>query len=255
MVISMASISDADRSPRPIHLAFHKILNRLTYGSTNFAPERLFRLLDFLKNEGRLSRIKLTFDDGYEHLVGIIPRIIQEHSLRPIIFIPTAWIGKSNSWDYSHSMAPVQHLCTGSIKKLAEAGAVIASHGHTHRSLIDLTPEQLRSELLQSKNILEDITGERVDSISYPFGRCHRIIMQIAHECGYGHGYTMNFPDKNDSKLALGRIGIWTFDTPFSIMSKINRGPIQLVERAKAAVTNRLSSGTTLLNRLRGEPT
>ncbi len=48
------------------------------------------------------------------------------------------------------------------VRALADTGHEIASHGWSHRSLVDLTPASLRAELRRSKDLLEDITGQRV---------------------------------------------------------------------------------------------
>jgi hypothetical protein len=62
----------------------------------------------------------------------------------------------------------------------------------------------------------------------------------------------MEFPEESDTPLATGRIGVWCYDTRLSVYHKITRGRLYRLERLKARITNRLSGGTLLLNRLRG---
>lgn len=48
------------------------------------------------------------------------------------------------------------------VRRIAEAGHEIASHGWTHRRVTALEPEEFREEIRSSKALLEDITGNRV---------------------------------------------------------------------------------------------
>jgi polysaccharide deacetylase family protein (PEP-CTERM system associated) len=48
------------------------------------------------------------------------------------------------------------------VRKLHAAGHEIASHGHSHRLVHTMTPDEFRAELVHSNDILEQITGEKV---------------------------------------------------------------------------------------------
>ena len=66
----------------------------------------------------------------------------------------------------------------------------IGSHAVTHTSFSQLDPEQLLSELQQSKAELEAICGTSVVSCSYPNGRMSAQTSQIARQAGYLAGCT-----------------------------------------------------------------
>ena len=55
------------------------------------------------------------------------------------------------------------------IKELAAAGHELASHGYTHEKVYNLTPQQFRKEIRDTKNILEDLTSQEVISFRAPF--------------------------------------------------------------------------------------
>jgi peptidoglycan/xylan/chitin deacetylase (PgdA/CDA1 family) len=245
-------------------LTFHKMLSGFTWGSTNYAPRRFERLLDFLVNSGYellnarelLERradkgVALTFDDGYEHLRKHLPPLIDRYRLVPTIFLPTGYIGRPNRWDYSHLFVNTPHLDKNGIRDLVEQGAVIGSHGHRHTDLTLLKDRQLAEELNSSKKTLEDITGQEVTAISYPFGRCNERVIHATAEAGYTDGFTMTFPDEDNHRLAIGRYAVYGYDSFQAIMRKINRGPLYGLEKIKARITNGLGMGTVLLNRLR----
>jgi len=54
------------------------------------------------------------------------------------------------------------------VTALAAAGHEIASHTHTHRLLTDLTPDERRTELTESRRVLESVTGETVTGFRAP---------------------------------------------------------------------------------------
>ncbi|MBU0982842.1 MAG: polysaccharide deacetylase family protein, partial [candidate division Zixibacteria bacterium] len=240
--------------PAPTVLAFHKVSSRLSYGVTNYSPCRLRQLLTVLKTDGSLGNTVLTFDDGYAHLADVLPDLMDDFGLQPLVFVPTAWIGRTNRWDYSHAFRSEPHLDRDTIAGLSNRGVVFGSHGHTHRSLEECTPEELKRELTVSRDILEDITGRPVTLLSYPFGRLNRAILQAVEQCGYTRAYGMHFPDPADAALATGRVAVYGFDTPAIVRAKLRgNGGVYRCCRGAASLANRLSGGTILLNRLRGQ--
>ena len=54
------------------------------------------------------------------------------------------------------------------IKRIAEDGHEIGSHGFSHKQIFKLTEEQFRSEVAESKKLLEDITGLAVSGHRAP---------------------------------------------------------------------------------------
>lgn len=256
--------SDNPEKPFVNILAFHKIQNQFSFGPNNLSPRRFRKLLEYLKGKGYQfvplkeiiespaeNKIAFTFDDGYAHLLKQLPPLMEEFVFKPTVFIPTHYIGRRNRWDYNYFLQRCYHLNEQQIKELSKNGVEFGSHGHTHTSLLKLSENQIETELAESKRILEDITGYPIDIISYPFGRFDTAIIAHVKEAGYRYGLTMNFPDQNDSGLNLGRYAVYGYDTRRTILSKIKRGKLFLVEKAKARLTNRLSGGTILLNRWR----
>ncbi len=245
-------------------LAFHKMQTSFSFGANNYSPRRFENLLKYITENdysfisideigGELKEksILITFDDGYAHLYKYLPQFIQKYNFKPLIFIPTNQIGKSNSWDYSHIFQSCPHLNEEQIKKLAGVGVDFGSHSHHHVDLTSLTFNQLKMELKQSKDILENVIGKEVNSISYPFGRFNKHVIGESRKAGYQHGFTMKFPYDTDTSLTLGRFPIYGFDTLFSIRQKIEHRMFYHCERFKSSCTSKLSGGTVLLNKFR----
>lgn len=240
----------AGRSESPPLLALHKVQAGLTFGATNYAPQRLTNLIAKLTQAGIAFR--LSFDDGYRQLREVLPPLLPKLSCPPIIFMPTYWIGRQNEWDYSHMLKPVPHLGESDIRSLAALGIEFGSHGHSHRVLLGGNDRLLGEELGFSRRILQDLTGQAVDRISYPFGRYDERVMSAAKAEGYRFAYTMSFPEKADPPLATGRYPVYTFDSTAVVIRRLTRGRGYDWERLKVDIATSLSGGTVLLNRLRG---
>ena len=237
------------------YLLFHKSISRFSFSATNFAPRRLRRLLQWLEVRGQDESIGVTFDDGYDHYLDVLPPLIDEFRIRPLVFVPPGLIGKPAKWDYSYPVCRLGHLERRSIRKLAGLGVEFGSHGYTHSDLTALSQRQLDSEIKQSRDILSELTGRKTDSISYPFGRWNRRVVETAVEFGFSCGFTSRFPSKDDTVMAIGRFPIYGFDTQLSIASKLGRGRGREIEGLKSNVVMKLSGGTVLLNRIRHSTT
>ncbi len=245
-------------------LAFHRLLPRCTFSSTNYSPRRFDRLLSDLRHRqyrfGTIDaalaassddQVAITFDDGYQHLLEYLPPLIRKHHIQPLVFMPTAYIGRSNCWDYGHALRPVLHLNAAAIATMVLLGVEFGTHGHTHVDLRRCHRHSLEIEIEHSKKLLEDVTGRPVRYISYPFGRYNEQVLEMVGRAGYAGGFTIAFPEHGDSALTLGRYAVYGYDTAASVRRRLCRGRLYSFERWKARATNRLAAGTVLLQRLR----
>jgi tetratricopeptide (TPR) repeat protein len=81
------------------------------------------------------------------------------------------------------------------IREMAQNGIAIGSHTHTHRVLSTISPSAQKEEMILSKLIIEENTGQTAQSISYPVGEPHYITAEtsvIASISGYLLGFTTN---------------------------------------------------------------
>jgi len=89
---------------------------------------------------------------------------------------------------------------------------LLGTHAHTHVPLATLPAAQVRSEIEQSLDVLENLSGQRPLGISYPFGGKSAVsdsLFEIAQGCGLKYGFTMERginTGGNGSPLALKRI-------------------------------------------------
>jgi peptidoglycan/xylan/chitin deacetylase (PgdA/CDA1 family) len=84
------------------------------------------------------------------------------------------------------------YMSKESLTALAQRG-FLGSHSHHHYPLGLLPLETIKSEILSSKKILEEITNSKIELIAYPFGTkeaCTEDVAKIAKEEGFKFGFT-----------------------------------------------------------------
>jgi len=122
------------------------------------------------------------------------------------------------------------------VRRIAAGGHEIGSHGMSHRMLTELTPAEVRVEARDSRRLLEDVSGTRVEGYrapSYTIDRRTLWALDALVEAGYTYDSSM-FPIRGrryghpegptwPTRLSIGRSGIAEFP-----MTTIGVGPVRL---------------------------
>ncbi|MGA1825630.1 MAG: polysaccharide deacetylase family protein [bacterium] len=82
----------------------------------------------------------------------------------------------------------VPHL----VKEIHLRGHEVASHGFNHNLCNECSPAELRSDLTNTKKLLEDIIGHRVYGYRAPGFSISHETMKIVEECGYSYDSSYN---------------------------------------------------------------
>ncbi len=85
-------------------------------------------------------------------------------------------------------------------------------HGVSHTNFKYLTDEELLDEMKKSKRYLMEITGEKINSLAFPFGEYESREVQLALNVGYTHLFG---EEKTMGDLVIPRISV----NPFSSLS------------------------------------
>lgn len=86
----------------------------------------------------------------------------------------------------------------------------IGSHTHHHYNLENIEPEVAEIELLLSKNLLENATDKKINSIAYPDGSYNSTVKDLAEKAGYSLQWAVAYKldgDQTDSRIK-SRFGI-----------------------------------------------
>lgn len=148
---------------------------------------------------GRLSskriNVAITFDDGYASWVSRAIPILRRLDLPAAFFVSSGFVGRSEEDKFVCGRPwPAAGLSTADVRGIAEKGFVVGGHTLTHANLARLTDRSLvRSEIVEDKNRLEEITGRRVDYFAYPYGGSHNEkidLPELLRESGYSGALT-----------------------------------------------------------------
>lgn len=86
------------------------------------------------------------------------------------------------------------------IRQIVDAGHEVASRGYLHQPLLNLTDKQIRADIVESKSLLEDVTGQRVDGFRLSDGWLNRRSLWLLDElaaAGYRYDSSL-MPKQSD---------------------------------------------------------
>ena len=113
----------------------------------------------------------ITFDDGYRSNLEIAYPILKRFGYPAVMFVPTAFVGSYNSFDADIGYEPIEAMCSWEeLRELDKLGFSIQSHGVNHSHFSELTVEQLKQEVVVSKEMLEQELNKTIEAFSFPYG-------------------------------------------------------------------------------------
>jgi peptidoglycan/xylan/chitin deacetylase (PgdA/CDA1 family) len=130
--------------------------------------------------------VVLTFDDAYVNFLEYALPVLQRHGFPATVYAISGWIGRRAEWFARDPGRPVPDLMGASeLREIRAAGIGIGSHTVNHPRLAELSPERQSRELADSKADLEDLLGEEVGHLCYPYGSFNLDSVRAAARCGY----------------------------------------------------------------------
>lgn len=232
---------DIPANTKPL-LGFHDISNTFDFSVNSVSPSFFLDILHF--SNQNFNPFHFLFDDGFSSILPYTNQLLPFH---PKISIITEFIGKNSNWDKRLGGLEKKHLTSDEIKKISSAGWKIISHSHTHRALDCLKPEDIKKELLVSKHIIEEITHQPCDELSFPFGRYNEQVLDIAFSVGYRHFYS-NRLGKTDARVQPV-FSVYRWENINTIQKKINKNKREIL---KLRLINYCSIGTVIMQKVLG---
>jgi peptidoglycan/xylan/chitin deacetylase (PgdA/CDA1 family) len=219
------------------------------YLNTHYNITDLESLRDHYENGAPLPRnaLFITFDDGWRSNYDLLP-IIEEKKLSITIFLTTGLIGtnKKPAPLTNYNEKTVEEITDSypsesertmlSIDEIKDMSKLInfQAHGVHHHLSTYLTEEQLKAEIIESKNTVEGITGKPVYGFAYPYNRAGEKEAIIVKSCGFvlarRGGRIMNNPSTD--RFLLNSIGIDENCSLKDFKTKIFRSELKTVLRS-----------------------
>lgn len=183
------------------------------------------------------NSVALTFDDGSETDLITAAPILKANGWRATFYVTAGFIGK------------VGYLSSAQLQQLHALGFEIGCHSMSHAYLDDLDLSALHREIVDARNMLEDMISARVEHFSCPGGRYDNRTIRLAREAGYRSLATSrshsNSPATNP--YLLGRVAILrdATDTTFSrVCSGTGLWKMRLLESMRIAAKKILGNST-----------
>ena len=139
----------------------------------------------------------ITFDDGYEDNFYNVYPILQKYDMKAVVYMVTEYIDKN------------LFLKKDQIKSMTDRVS-FQSHTLTHDKLTTLSNDEIERQLRDSKDILENLTGVKVDNIAYPYGDYNDNVLQLTAKY-YKYGVKMGegiYYHNGEDLLRINRVYI-----------------------------------------------
>ena len=127
------------------------------------------------KNIQNESQIAFTFDDGYLECYTKIAPALNKQNVNAAFFVCPNFIDQKTenldgyivSNSFTRNKYPMDWYM---INQLVKAGFIIGSHTLDHVNLKICKPSDLKKQIIDSKNVIEDRTGVSCEYFAWPYG-------------------------------------------------------------------------------------
>lgn len=241
------NVRPATTGPVPWIAMYHSVGDRTDdpYRIT-VTPERLDRQLHWLRRRGLRGvsvaellaaraagggrdLVGLTFDDGYADFLDNALPLLERWGCTATLFVLPGRLGGDNAWDPLGPRKPL--LTADGVRRAADAGVEIGSHGLTHVDLTRADDALLTAETAESRALLEELTGRAVTGFCYPYGTVDRRAVDAVRDAGYGYGCAID-PGRLNGPHVLPRVHVGQDDTAVRLFLKrrlhrLRRRPVE----------------------------
>jgi peptidoglycan/xylan/chitin deacetylase (PgdA/CDA1 family) len=173
----------------------------------------------------------ITFDDGFQDAVeNAVPELVSR-GIHAMFFVTAGALGNTADWwpvanlEHARRIATAEHLRLMPSKLIS-----VGAHTVTHPHLSTLDESHVKHEILESRRQLESLLGQKVRSLSFPFGDFDDKVVQWSREAGYERAFTTEHRKafENPESFLVGRVKAEPTDWPLEFRLKILGGYVWL---------------------------
>lgn len=191
---------------RPVILLYHSVgknnskytvsekdfIKQINFLKNNKRVVALSELVEIVKRKEKIKNlVAITIDDGYFDTVDFVARKIKEFNFPPATVFLTTNLNESDKLGNIKRPQEQDIIRTSNEKSL-----VFEIHGHNHKPFRDALLEGesvLRSEILDCKNKILELTGRDPIFLAYPSGRendeVRNFVKNLDLQAGFGNHY------------------------------------------------------------------
>ena len=156
----------------------------------------------------------VTFDDGFRNVFEHALPVLRQRGLCSIQFLVGSLIGREDAWDRAIGEPPQALMDDARIRDWLAGGQEIGAHTLTHPHLTRISPAEARSEIFDSKKLLEDRFGREIKHFCYPYGDNNPMVRDLVAEAGYVSALTVEFGAVGSGDPAHGLPRVMATDLP-----------------------------------------
>jgi peptidoglycan/xylan/chitin deacetylase (PgdA/CDA1 family) len=230
------NLSKIDSEDRVYLLKEEEFSKHLEYlHSEEWSTISVEQLLESLKNKTLFPERSLiiSFDDGNQTDYDLAFTLLERFGFKATFFLTSDFIDRPG------------HLTRSQILQMSKGGMEFGSHGKTHRFLSTLSEKELRSELVESKTVLEDLIGKDISLLSLPGGYHSSEVIEMARDAGYKAIFTSRFDwnTEETDPFELRRMSLRYSDSLSYFISLIKMDPgVYFKKRVKGSFLNLLKA-------------
>jgi peptidoglycan/xylan/chitin deacetylase (PgdA/CDA1 family) len=125
------------------------------------------------------KHLVITFDDGYLSVYQNAFPELARNQMSTTVFLTTGVKAKAHPKSRLPELEGKPMLNWMEIREMCRSGFHFGSHTLTHPDLTRISTAQCRSEILDSKGLIEDSIGFELSTFAYPYGRFNQKVREI----------------------------------------------------------------------------
>lgn len=211
----MDSSCDSDSGGR----TFRQVVN-LTFHELDASPDavdprframyleydRFLEILDAVRGS---PDVVLTFDDGAISQMELSLPALQERDLTATFFVLAGRLDKPG------------FLNAADLRALEQQGMRVGLHGMNHVEWPGLPTGDLYVEIVEAKQVLEQVLGHDVDCAACPFGAYNRPVLRLLRQTGISRVYTSDGGPALPQAWLQSRLSVRSTETTPAILARI----------------------------------
>lgn len=183
-------------------------------------PDLLLRQVRML---ARFRRVRVSFDDAFLSAATVFPAL-RQLGLPPQIFVCTAFARDGAPLTIPEfegdDLEQLATMTWDDLRAHATDGVAVGSHGVSHAHLTRLGGDDLRRELVESKQHIEDELGRPCTELAYPYGEHDERVRAAARGAGYARAYGLR--ERGRDPYALPRLDLYRRHGPVRALLRLH---------------------------------
>jgi peptidoglycan/xylan/chitin deacetylase (PgdA/CDA1 family) len=216
---------------RPLVLCYHAVSDDWPHGlavslaalerqlraalARGYRPGRAADVVD-----GRSRILHVTFDDAYRNVADAVP-VLERLGVHATVFACTAFADRGGAplavpeleAEVARHPGELDTMTWDELRAVEERGVAVESHTVSHPHLTQLGDEELRRELVESKERIEAELGRPCRFVAYPYGHDDARVHEAARGARYDAAFALPGSEAPYDRYALPRVGVYRKDT------------------------------------------